>query len=412
MTIIVRQAFSLVEMLVVMIIIAVLAGLILAGIPHLQFSSRALETENRMNLVTQGLAALATGGQITQAIQERLPVSPTETVSRIGGVIRFGTGSTGTYTYQRPAVPGNALATGVVSTYHRCWPDARASGSPQGGYSVARPSAVGATAAATAASELPLVMAFPWGRQRLYIVRQNWYQAGRTLAHPIAGWSDITWPNHNSLYGADYKTMSNANRKLYESAEPHNLSHLRPYWSGELLQIAGILPSLDPNVVNQEPRRRQPWNDAWGNPLAIGVAIFQPPAFDVYDDPGVGSDIYTGTAFTSRVDNSMPNFYGEQSEKAYGFTRAAYISVAAAGPTLATPLVPSVKDNAVAIWKQVNEICNRDGSGNELWRIDSFASANPYNAMVTPPWSGVRRGRGNGALSKQRCFLLAPVELQ
>src|ERR1043165_4494370 len=115
-------AFSLIEVLVVMAIMATLAGLMIAGISQLRFSARALETENRMHGITQGLATLATGARITQILQERLPVSATETLSRIGGVIRFGTGSNGSYTFQRPAVPGNALAPGVVTTYHRCWP--------------------------------------------------------------------------------------------------------------------------------------------------------------------------------------------------------------------------------------------------------------------------------------------------
>jgi len=399
-----RAAFTLIELLVVIAIIAILAGLLLAVMPVIRFNAKALETENRMNGVTQGLAAVASGGKVTQALQERFPVAATDTVSALGGVIHFGVGSNGAYTFQRPVDTANALATGIVTTYHRCWPDGRASGSPQALYSVARPAGTAATAATYASGDLPLVMAFPWGRQRLYVVSQRWYETAATVPHPIAGWLAIAWPDLRSLYSGN--SMSIANRRLYESPEPHSLSNLRPYRSAQLLYAAGVLPDLTPATWSLSPAPRQPWNDAWGNPLVVAYALYQPPAFDIYDHPAPPS------GFAGRSDNLPPNAYFEQADKAYGFTRATYISVAAAGPRLSTPLVNDAKADAIAIWKQVNEVCNRDAASVELWRVDPHTATTPFNAMMTPPWSGVRRAKGKTTRAGERCFLLAPVELQ
>ncbi|MBA3686498.1 MAG: type II secretion system protein [Planctomycetes bacterium] len=395
------RAFTLIELLVVMTVIGILAGLLFTALPLLTFSARALETENRMNAVTHGLSALANGGKITQTLQARFPVGSTNSQSLLGGTIRFGAASSGTdYLFQDP---GNA------ATYHRCWPDTRSS--------AGRPATIAASAAAYAAADLPLVMAYPWGRQRAYVVRQDWYEIAGSAGHPIPGWTPptIAWPDLRGLYynqtittsSGAYQAflMGGTNRPRYEQPEAHCLSHLRPFRSAELLYAAGVLPDLSPATLAREPRKKQPWNDSWGNPLVVSFALFQPPAYSPAQDP-------EQPPAAARTDATPANAYLEQAEKAYGYTRSFYLSVAAAGPKLAAPLTGIAKDDAIAIWKQANELCNLDQSGVELWRIDPFTAANPFNAMITPPWIGVRRGKGIGARKGQRCFLLAPIELQ
>jgi hypothetical protein len=74
------------------------------------------------------------------------------------------------------------------------------------------------------------------------------------------------------------------------------------------------------------------------------------------------------------------------------------------------------KADAIAVWAQVNEVCNlSEDASKELWRVDPYdvtPSTDYLNAMTAPPWSGVRRARGTGSHKGERCFLLAPVELQ
>lgn len=116
---------------------------------------------------------------------------------------------------------------------------------------------------------------------------------------------------------------------------------------------------------------KQPWNDAWGQPLVV--------AYGVYD---------AGTSATS--------------DSAFGYRRSITASVGSAGEKAAGTGTATARLSA--IWTQVNNACNmRNNVGLDRWQVTGST-----NAFTTPPWAGVEQQKDKPTGS--RCSLSAPQE--
>jgi type II secretory pathway pseudopilin PulG len=157
----------------------------------------------------------------------------------------------------------------------------------------------------------------------------------------------------------------------------------------ELLVLIGVLPANDPSTAANETlaayssrERNRPWNDAWGNPLVIGYALYQP----------------------SDADPIVAGKQVAESHNQYQYERRFYFSVASAGPTLTfTPdfSSPAASDATVsAVWKQANDICQANPA--DTWVGSRFAN---------PPWHDIKHASGWQSGKLLRCSLAAPLDL-
>jgi hypothetical protein len=136
----------------------------------------------------------------------------------------------------------------------------------------------------------------------------------------------------------------------------------------------------------KDRRTTQAWNDAWGNPLLVSYALFQPERFSRVFDGQNRRDLLLHGAMT-----------------AYKYNRSIYLAAGAIGPTIRdrTKLDALAASTAAsgdapvlrALWTQVRECCKAYD-----WTERSFDQ---------PPWKGVR----NLSTAGERCFLTSPLEL-
>lgn len=138
-----------------------------------------------------------------------------------------------------------------------------------------------------------------------------------------------------------------------------------------LMALTGIAPDATAYRDDRGPGQR--WNDAWGNPLVI--------AHGVYQDQGQ----LLGNLNTLA-----------QAKRQFGFSRAVYLSVAAAGPRFTRGA--TFEDTAQGVWAQALELCNTE-DGDPVWTEAGFAD---------PPWEGIAHGKRD----KRHAFLAAPIELK
>jgi len=124
------------------------------------------------------------------------------------------------------------------------------------------------------------------------------------------------------------------------------------------------------------------WIDAWGRPLVVACLTWQAHL-------RVGT-LNNGGAYTVALNDI-------QGRRSYGL----WVAVASAGRT-GVPTASAPDALRAAIWAAANERCDPDGS----WRVDAGRAGDGVNAVLEPPWQGVRTARGTTAL------LSAPVELQ
>lgn len=173
--------------------------------------------------------------------------------------------------------------------------------------------------------------------------------------------------------------------------QPRRLDvHLWPRLSAEILVRAGVVPKSADYARDRSPSR--PWNDAWGHPLVVGCALYQPPRNDRYT---VRARQYFDADEIVVKNVNVPHINFTWAHKAYGHTRAMYLAVAAAGPRLRTVLSASDwRANSQAIWNQANAVC-----GGADFTEQGF---------TRPPWSGVKTGK----LGNERCFLGSPFEVR
>ena len=212
------------------------------------------------------------------------------------------------------------------------------------------------------------------------------------------------------------------------AATVRSLAELSPLDSIPLLQAAGI---LDEGAAGEAQYRSdrgkgRNWNDRWGNPLVVVSAAFVPNRHEdgartvtyTYNNSDGGWPArWTVLGYTSPGNGGTRAYVVGQPRDALlqGYrtrgdgTGSVYLAIAAAGPVLREPLPATwtaAEDAATLrqLWRQVRDTC-RAGD----WAADGFTS---------PPWSGTRTGKygeagsSASALAGEICFLGAPLELR
>ncbi len=377
-----RTAFTLMELLVVLAIIAVLAAIIIATVPLVMDQAKALTTQQRLQQVKTQLGLRGQEmGSICYYLQNG--------IAAFGGTLEFERTSGDDY-----MVPKDGAA------WHRTYPQAQ--------------------------GLAPLVLAYPWGQGRTYYIREDWY------ANAFSPNLAVTDPN----------TWSVDEREAWATAEEHDLSELYPRRSGEILVLLGLADSLADYRNDRGPQR--PFNDAWGNPLVVAYAIYQPPRYAppsipawstghfyaagewvedggqrylcilTHDNPSDPSDsgnrpgTSDGAAYWVEALHD-DDHYLQQAYQDYGYNRAVYLAIGASGPSLSpnvfpTGSVPTGGDDMAwdgyldALWAQVCTVCMPDATAT--WDESSFDD---------PPWKGTRQAEGGYQGVACECFLSTPA---
>lgn len=320
-----RTGFSLIELIMVIAVIVILASLVIASMRVVLGTRDHLITVQRMEQVLNTLARVGTqSGTITMELQIA--------ISGLGGTTRFVREADENYTK-----PSDGLA------WHKTFPDpdAVAPGNP-----VVTPAGDGA----------PLVLAYPWGQDRRYPISESWYLNG--YEHLVSG-EDVA-----------------------PAPERHRIHELWPDRSADILAFLHIVPSAARYHDDRSPKR--PWNDAWGNPLVVAYALYQPPEY-LGGDPTLYRDHYL-----------------RQAQSLYQYNRSLYVTVAAGGPRLDPVRFPSGlgadwADNLQRLWQQACAVTMPNADLE--WTEQSFRTA---------PWGGVWKNR----VGDLECFISAPVELK
>jgi prepilin-type N-terminal cleavage/methylation domain-containing protein len=238
--------------------------------------------------------------------------------------------------------------------------------------------------------------------------------------------------------------------------EHFRLRDLSPFNTRKLLTIANLLPTRqsDPMWADTQYMTNrgvgESWNDAWGHPLVIGAALYQPtwktstavstiPGWrdDAWSAPGDPTPDMAFSAYGPLMET--PAAPGDRSArkalldhlKLYQYNRSLYVSVAAVGPrarvdeaklrsTTASdwadsPTTPTI-GTLDELWAQANWVCQQakttpfDQDWNELsfdnprWTTvrDAYLDKNRYDADANKSHY-VFRGY-------ERCQLAAPTE--
>lgn len=240
--------------------------------------------------------------------------------------------------------------------------------------------------------------------------------------------------------------------------EHFRLRDLSPFNTRKLLTIANLLPTRqsDPAwAATQYMTNRgagESWNDAWGHPLVVGAALYQPTWRTAAPPPGVPGWRDDAWSAAGGATPSVPfSAYGPQMEtpavpgdrsarkalldhlKLYQYNRSLYVSVAAVGPRarvddakLRSATASDWADSPTApasgtldeLWAQANWVCQQakatpfDQDWNELtfdnprWMEarDTYLDKTRYEAdanKVHYPFRG-----------HERCLLTAPKEFK
>ncbi len=293
-----RHAFTIIEVLVVITIIALLMSLVLVAGNIVRFRAAVLRTTQRFEAIQAQLTRIGQQeGSSAFGLQKRCG---------LGGVLTFVSG------------------TGLLPA-------------PAGGQNFGN-------------QGVPYHFGFPWNQEDLIA-------SGDPDAQVVAG-----------------RRVSNV-----------VLQQLDPSKSESLLAAAGVLIDDPATAANegQDGYRNDrsvaaAWNDGWGNPLVVAYGLFQPT---------------TPEGIVAAM-------------QSYQFSRAVYISVAAAGPILrynppvdwrlGTDWAMNVRN----IWQQANEVCQPPGAPR--W---------DYLAFEQAPWQGVKVGEyGYTNEATLRSLLGAPTE--
>jgi prepilin-type N-terminal cleavage/methylation domain-containing protein len=401
------RGFTLLELLVVITIIAILAGLVIALVPQVRLKVKLADTQVKMNSVQSGMAMIGQNeGSATYRLQQlteyRSGATPTDQEPGLGGIMTFG--------------PPNPSATGAevgLPTVGKRPPPKDTEDNGAWG----KPKTRGH-------------LAFPWGKK-------------------------FTDP---SVTGASTSLMG---------PERFRLRDMSPFNTRKLLKIANILPTKQADPAwpeNQYMTNRKPseiWNDAWGNPLVVAAVLYQ-PTYDSPMPPTSVSGTVTGykegawpaiTDPTKPVDpNTAPRTGYLPADqiaarkalldhlKLYQYNRSVYIAVAAVGPhpwidsadlksdtvtkwasSATTPTTGT--GNLDALWEQANWVCqqakvteyDRDWTelamDNPMWVGNKYDYLNKTKRALDMNHSLYDSGKFSSFMTgEDHCMLSAPQE--
>jgi prepilin-type N-terminal cleavage/methylation domain-containing protein len=381
-----RHAFTLMELLVALAIMAILVGLLLSGIGMIQEQAKAMATKQRIEQVHSQFAMRGQEiGNLTFYLQNNL--------ANFGGTLEFDRATGESWVSPLGGDP-----------WHRVFPDASAIA--------------------------PLVTGYPWGKERYYHIREAWYTNYYTP--PLA----VNDPN----------TWTDAERGAWQTPEAHDITELYPLRTIELLELLGIADSAA--LYRDERDHRRTFNDAWGHPLVVAYAVFQPPQYeppntqtwqaglfynagewvrytvggkerryicirkhenpidpsDADNQPGSAAGVAYWLEALQKLD-----YYLDEARRHYQYNRATYIAVGAPGTALDPVLFPNglPRGQDAAAWythltNLWSQICNVTmPNPADVWNEDSFNN---------PPWENIkgRRLHVNGVSIKS--FLSTPIE--
>jgi prepilin-type N-terminal cleavage/methylation domain-containing protein len=163
------------------------------------------------------------------------------------------------------------------------------------------------------------------------------------------------------------------------------LADLSPGLTPRLLIAGGLIEQESEWLENRSPNRS--WNDAWGNPLVCAFALFQPPENTTVD--------------YHNVNRKLQDLYVKHAKRVYGYDRAVYLAVAAAGDRLRTPLAGVAATDATALWTQATTTCEAEQWNGEAWNQQPAG------------WNrAIKRGRRQVAGQLERSFITIPVEIR
>jgi prepilin-type N-terminal cleavage/methylation domain-containing protein len=386
-----KRGFTLIELMVVITIIAILAGLLITLIPEVMRKAKLADTSSRMNAVHAGMAVIGqTEGSATFRMQQLLEYRTDGTAldaaePGLGGIFTFG--------------PPNRNATGIEV------------GLPTVG---TRPSLV---------DPPPPVVYGAWG---------------------VRGRGHLAFPWGKKF--PDTTTVTGTQTTILMGPERFMLRHMSPFNTRKLLKLANVLPTKASDATWPETqymtnrKTSEQWNDAWGHPLVVASVLYQPtfqsgPSLSSLPGWKEGAwPTMTGTtpanpltatvtdpskylpAEDSTVTTTPSNDAGSARNsptaddvsprqvptkkmlldhmKLYQYNRSVYIAVAAVGPSARVPddqlkltigwaIPPTAPTSGIldTLWSQANWVCQQ-------------AKANAYDkdwselSFDNPPWNG------------------------
>ncbi len=173
----------------------------------------------------------------------------------------------------------------------------------------------------------------------------------------------------------------------------YSLVNFNPVFTSSIFSLIGS-KETNPPLTDRSPSRA--WNDAWGNPLVIGLSFFQPP-----ENTGVPTTTYYGA---SRNNVIQPDLFIRRANTSYGFSRAFYLSVGASGKDCPAALRAEYA-NVAADWT------GPGGLYRQTWDwvaqtvgAAAWTSAGGTDPFAVPPWKSVKVQQG--------ALMSEPVEFQ
>lgn len=214
-------------------------------------------------------------------------------------------------------------------------------------------------------------------------------------------------------YRWDPKTGKHSNWEFYRAETKRGLAaglgDFTAVYSPGLAKAIGLV--ADEATWRSDRSPNQPWNDPWGNPLLLGIALSQyGPTTPEAQARWPWIEQWPSGKYRGEQPLGSPGFSDQwrSIQERHGTTRRLFIAIAAIGTGEPVPAPTAWDDAAVtAAWQGVLEVCDRDADGNPLWVVDPAATP-PRNAVTDPPWQGLRR-----AGPRQRRSLLAlPISVE
>jgi type II secretory pathway pseudopilin PulG len=427
--------------MVVITIIAILAGLLITLIPEVMRKAKLADTSSRMNSVHTGMALIGQNeGSATFRMQQMLEYRTTGTVldglePGLSGIFTFG--------------PPNSNATGAD---------------------------VGLPTVGTRPSLLAVPPPDPYGA---------WGYRGR--GHLAFPWGK-KFPDPTPVTGTQTTVLMGPERFM--------LRHMSPFNTRKLLKLANILPTkVSSTTVDNTtwPEKQymtnrktsEQWNDAWGHPLVVASVLYQPtfqsgPSLSSL--PGWKDGAWPTMTGTTPVDpvtatvtasstylpaadastwsatqkSTPPTADDEMSKQAptkkmlldhmklYQYNRSVYIAVAAVGPSARAsdvllksatatdwgtiPTTTPISGTLDILWNQANNVCqqakkapfdsdwtelswdNPPWQGNKYDYLTSSKKLSDANYIDTATRALIYEGVAPYKGKEEHCVLSAPLE--